>query len=266
MASIKFLSIFTLVLVVNQLSAVLSYRTYDNYVIEAKSDCDSSKSIISCFKYRLGRYLWSFQLDALNFDKRATDGNEFYEFVALNSTNTDSELFPEARYTAGEGELTKGYNFVKRAISHFAANNGIRLGIDEDSGIQIESAPGDDEDEIETGRGKFHKKLLKKKKKKLKIIFPIIAMMKLFGIKILLKLVLLSIGLVQLMVLGAGGGLFLYLRRNTLCKVQPYLVHTSSHTQSESELPYSSEKWPVSVSAYNKDWASARAYQGQRSF
>lgn len=38
----------------------------------------------------------------------------------------------------GDQELSKGYKFIKRVLSNFAANNGIRLNVDDETGVQIE--------------------------------------------------------------------------------------------------------------------------------
>lgn len=41
-------------------------------------------------------------------------------------------------YDLGDQELSKGYKFIKRVLSNFAANNGIRLNVDDETGVQIE--------------------------------------------------------------------------------------------------------------------------------
>lgn len=75
----------------------------------------------------------------------------------------------------------------------------------------------------------------KKKKKKLALILPLTILLKLTHLKILVTKVLLGIGAVQLILIVGGALIFHYLKNNTLCKVQPHLVHTHSHVSDYSE-------------------------------
>lgn len=73
------------------------------------------------------------------------------------------------------------------------------------------------------------KKKRKYKKRKWHIILPLAILLKLTHLKLMLLKVLLGIGGVQLILIVFGALLFHYLKNNTLCKIQPHLVHTHSH-------------------------------------
>lgn len=138
-------------------------------------------------------------------------------------------------------------------------------------------------------RGKKNKL---KRKRKWQIILPIAILLKLTHLKILAVKILLGIGGAQLLLIVGGALLFHYLKNNTLCKIQPHLVHTHSHiTEHEpglfiffilfqkfrrkddilsvSEISYPSYGYQQHASpsyasggssGYSKDWATNRAY------
>lgn len=95
-----YIKLFVLVFIYSQY--VEAVKQYDNYVLEAQTDCKSGKSYWSCIKYRFGRYLWSLELNAFDF---MNDQRNVIELVTLNQTDYNSELFPEARFASGNMKL-----------------------------------------------------------------------------------------------------------------------------------------------------------------
>lgn len=90
-------------------------RPADDYVATAQSECFSSKRIMSCFRYKAARYLWSAANGRLNFfdqdnsrtlktgaakDASSSAGTVF-NLVQLTEPSTEL-VFPEARQQAGE--------------------------------------------------------------------------------------------------------------------------------------------------------------------
>lgn len=67
------------------------------------------------------------------------------------------------------------------------------------------------------------------------MIFPLAILIKLLHLKITLLPIILGIGIVQILLVAGGAILFHYLKNNTLCRIQPHLVHTHSHGISASE-------------------------------
>lgn len=81
----------------------------DDYVATAQSECFASKRIMSCFRYKAARYLWSAANGRMNFfdpdnsrtlGKGASAGGSF-NLVQLSEPSTEV-IFPEARQQAGE--------------------------------------------------------------------------------------------------------------------------------------------------------------------
>lgn len=98
MVSLKPFVIGLLIIVCVYCQNTSANKQYDNYVLEAQTDCKSGKSYWSCIKFRFGRYLWSLDLDAFSF---ATQPQNGIELVPLNNTDFNTELFPEARFSSG---------------------------------------------------------------------------------------------------------------------------------------------------------------------
>lgn len=87
----------------------------DDYVATAQSECFSSKRIMSCFRYKAARYVWSAANGRLNFfeqDNSRTLGakgassasnsmSTTFNLVQLSEPSTEM-IFPEARQQAGE--------------------------------------------------------------------------------------------------------------------------------------------------------------------
>lgn len=87
----------------------------DDYVATAQSECFSSKRIMSCFRYKAARYLWSAANGRLNFFEQdnsrtlgvakdasaSTSTSTSFNLVQLSEPSTEI-IFPEARQQAGE--------------------------------------------------------------------------------------------------------------------------------------------------------------------
>lgn len=104
MVSSKPFCIGLLVIVCIFCQNISAIKQYDNYVLEAQTDCKSGKSYWSCMKYRLGRYLWSLELGAFHFVNGPRNG---IELITLNNTDISTELFPEARFSSGNFKTFK---------------------------------------------------------------------------------------------------------------------------------------------------------------
>lgn len=98
MVSFKPFVIGLLVIVCVFCQNISANKQYDNYVLEAQTDCKSGKSYWSCIKYRLGRYLWSLDLDAFSSVFEPRNG---IELISLNNSEVSTDLFPEARFSSG---------------------------------------------------------------------------------------------------------------------------------------------------------------------
>lgn len=93
-------------------------KPLDDYVVAAQSECFTSKRILSCFRYKAARYLWSAASGRMNwFDKdnsrtlmaadRASGGSSSdppvqssFRFVQLSEPST-ALVFPGARQEMG---------------------------------------------------------------------------------------------------------------------------------------------------------------------
>lgn len=153
--------------------------------------------------------------------------------------------------------------FIKRAISTFIDGHGVRIGIGTDSGPRILQ-----DNIIETGGVGGNSRGLKKRKWNL--IFPLAILVKLLHLKLTLIPIIVGVGLIQLLLIAGGALLFHYLRNNTLCRIQPHLIHSHSHVSetgpeiggafgASASYPYGSPT-PYNHAGYNKDWATNRAY------
>lgn len=71
----------------------------DDYVLNTQSECYKSKRLLSCFKYRFSRYLWSFATGRMNWfasENQAVETTGGLKLVRLNEPKED-DVFPEAR-------------------------------------------------------------------------------------------------------------------------------------------------------------------------
>lgn len=71
----------------------------DDYVLTTQSECYKSKRLVSCFKYRISRYIWSFASGRMNWllpEDQAYEGGNGLRLVRLNEPQED-DVFPEAR-------------------------------------------------------------------------------------------------------------------------------------------------------------------------
>ncbi|XP_058460020.1 uncharacterized protein LOC131435794 [Malaya genurostris] len=236
-----------------------SSNKLDDYVLTTQSECYKSKRLISCFKYRISRYIWSFasgRMDWLLAEKHAYEGGNGVKLVRLNEPQED-DVFPEARQISPyDNEMLKATKFMQRSLNTFIASHGVRLGAGADSGARFLD-DGEDFD----GRGK--------KKRRWSMILPLALLLKLVHMKLLLKPILLGVGLIQILLIAGGLFIFNYFRNSNICRIQPHVIHSHSHIASESapELSYASYGSYPSYSAspynaYNKDWATNRAYSG----
>ncbi|XP_035772755.1 uncharacterized protein LOC118456260 [Anopheles albimanus] len=230
----------------------------DDYVLNTQSECYKSKRLLSCFKYRFSRYLWSFATGRMNWFAAENSGVESangLKLVRLAEPKED-DVFPEARQMSPyDSELVKGAKFLQRSLNTFIASHGVQVGLGADSGARFLA-----DDDFEA-RGK--------KKRKWSLILPLAVMLKLVHLKLLLKPILLGVGLIQVLLIGGGLLLFYFFRNTNICKIQPHVIHAHSHISSESspELTYAAYGGYPSYSAspynaYSKDWASNRAYSG----
>ncbi|XP_058116981.1 uncharacterized protein LOC131288667 [Anopheles ziemanni] len=232
----------------------------DDYVLNTQSECYKSKRILSCFKYRFSRYLWSFATGRMSWfatENSAVDSTSGLKLVRLNEPKED-DVFPEARQMSPyDSELVKGAKFLQRSLNTFIASHGVQVGMGAESGARFLA-----DDDFEA-RGK------KQKQRKWSLILPLAVMLKLVHLKLLLKPILLGVGLIQLLLIAGGLLIFHFFRNTNICKIQPHVIHAHSHIASESapELSYAAYGAYPSYSAspynaYNKDWASNRAYSG----
>ncbi|XP_050087567.1 uncharacterized protein LOC126572366 [Anopheles aquasalis] len=230
----------------------------DDYVHNTQSECYKSKRLLSCFKYRFSRYLWSFATGRMNWfaaENSGVEGANGLKLVRLAEPKED-DVFPEARQMSPyDSELVKGAKFLQRSLNTFIASHGVQVGVGADSGARFMA-----DDDFEA-RGK--------KKRKWSMILPLAVMLKLVHLKLLLKPILLGVGLIQVLLIGGGLLLFYFFRNTNICKIQPHVIHAHSHISSESspELTYAAYGGYPSYSAspynaYSKDWASNRAYSG----
>ncbi|KXJ77426.1 uncharacterized protein LOC109414760 [Aedes albopictus] len=229
----------------------------DDYVLTTQSECYKSKRLVSCFKYRISRYIWSFASGRMNWllsEDKAYEGGNGLRLVRLNEPQED-DVFPEARQILPhDNEIMKAAKFLQRSLNTFIAAHGVRIGMGSDSGARF----FDDVDNFD-GRGK--------KKKRWNMILPLALMLKLVHMKLLLKTILLGVGLIQVLLIAGGLIIFNYFRHSSICRLQPHVVHSHSHIASESspEISYSAYGAYPSYSAspynaYSKDWATNRAY------
>lgn len=83
----------------------------DDYVLTTQSECYKSKRLVSCFKYRISRYVWSFASGRVNWfqaEDKATDGGSGLRLVRLAEPQED-DVFPEARQVSGELGIIYNY-------------------------------------------------------------------------------------------------------------------------------------------------------------
>ncbi|KAL1380946.1 hypothetical protein pipiens_013826 [Culex pipiens pipiens] len=237
----------------------------DDYVLTTQSECYKSKRLVSCFKYRISRYVWSFASGRVNWfqaEDKATDGGSGLRLVRLAEPQED-DVFPEARQvSAYDNELMRVAKFMQRSLNTFIATHGVRVGMGSDSGARFLDEVNSANANVDAfeARGK-------KKKQRWSMILPLALMLKLVHMKLLLKPILLGVGLIQVLLIVGGFLIFNYFRHNNVCRIQPHLIHSHSHIASESspELSYATYGTYPSYSAspynaYNKDWASNRAY------
>lgn len=83
-----------------------SNKLNDDYVLTTQSECYSSKRIVSCFKYRISRYLWSFATGRMNIFSQENDLSNGIKFIRLNEPSDNGAMFPESRQFSGK------YNFI----------------------------------------------------------------------------------------------------------------------------------------------------------
>uniref|UniRef100_A0A182P5Z0 Uncharacterized protein n=1 Tax=Anopheles epiroticus TaxID=199890 RepID=A0A182P5Z0_9DIPT len=232
----------------------------DDYVLNTQSECYKSKRLLSCFKYRFSRYLWSFATGRMNWfaaENQAVESTGGLKLVRLNEPKED-DVFPEARQISPyDSEVIKGAKFLQRSLNTFIASHGVQVGMGAESGARFLA-----DDDFEA-RGK------KQKQRKWSLILPLAVMLKLVHLKLLLKPILLGVGLIQVLLIAGGLLLFHFFRNTNICKIQPHVIHAHSHISSESspELSYAAYGAYPSYSAspynaYSKDWASNRAYSG----
>lgn len=86
-------------------------RTTDDYVVSAQSECFASKRIVSCFRYKAARYLWSMANGKMNLfehdnsrsivsDAETSTAASGFHFVQLTEPSHEI-LFPAARQLPG---------------------------------------------------------------------------------------------------------------------------------------------------------------------
>lgn len=240
----------------------------DDYVLTTQSECYKSKRLVSCFKYRISRYIWSFASGRVNWflseDKASETAGAGLRLVRLSEPQED-DVFPEARQiSAYDNEMLRVAKFLQRSLNTFIATHGVRVGMGSDSGArvldEVSANINANVDSAFEARGK-------KKKQRWSMILPLALMLKLVHMKLLLKPILLGVGLIQVLLIVGGFLIFNYFRHNNVCRIQPHLIHSHSHIASESspELSYATYGTYPSYSAspynaYSKDWASNRAY------
>ncbi|GAB0087547.1 hypothetical protein DMENIID0001_018710 [Sergentomyia squamirostris] len=267
------------------IACAVAEKKTDDYVLTTQNDCYASKKFFTCLKYRTVRYVWAIATGRMNlFDPDTKlEGENRFRLVQLSDPEKE-ELFSEPRQLSTDTEVTRAMKFVKRSINTFLSFHGVGMGIDNDRGARL----------IEGGDGDNNSEGRRIRRKKLNLIFPLAILLKLAHLKVMLLPILLGIGAIQLLLIAGGALLFHFLRNNTLCKVQPHLIHSHSHVTDSSpgvfdrsgmESPYSSNQqdprnltnaYDISYNSYqgynpygppygghisyNKDWATNRAY------
>ena len=79
-----------------------NFKKVDEYVLNQQSNCYQSKKLLSCFRYRIAKTIWSFSTGRMNLfaqenDLKGTGGIKMVQLAEPENT----ELFLEARENSG---------------------------------------------------------------------------------------------------------------------------------------------------------------------
>ncbi|XP_044754691.1 uncharacterized protein LOC123313758 [Coccinella septempunctata] len=144
----------------------------DDYVEELRHRCNFTKKAYVCTKFRLFDYM---EHEGLLPETTPKAMGGFVRLVKMERQSVDPGLFPESRYFGGDSELMKIVKFVQRKAARFLENQAMSLALPEGAEIV---------DVDSTGKGGGKKK---------EMLIPLIMLFKLFKIKVLVSLVLLSV-------------------------------------------------------------------------
>lgn len=77
-------------------------KKVDDYVLNQQSNCYQSKQLVSCFRYRIAKTVWSFATGRMNLFAQENDleGAGGIRVVRLADPEK-SEMFPESRHSSG---------------------------------------------------------------------------------------------------------------------------------------------------------------------
>ncbi|XP_037037943.1 uncharacterized protein LOC119075581 [Bradysia coprophila] len=244
--------VFCLIFVISDIRC--SEQNTDKYITSSKAECFSSKRLFSCIKYKAARFIWSVAVGRIQFNLL---NDERFNLVKIANDSDDNEFW-EYRHDQDVSETSKILSFLKRSVHTFLAAHGFQISFDNDIGARL--LP-DAHSHHSTG----------KKKRKLKLIVPLLILLKVAAI-------LVGIGGIQLLLVGGGLFFYQYVRNcaqntvekttpsNPQCKSQEVTMRTSIIDQ-EPESPFANYEYRyISPPSYHssassaKDWANNRAY------
>lgn len=72
----------------------------DNYITSSRSECFSSKNLISCVKYKTARFIWSVATGQVQLIKNPIF-NEHFHLIPITNNDADGTDFSEYRFQSG---------------------------------------------------------------------------------------------------------------------------------------------------------------------
>ncbi|XP_018332521.1 uncharacterized protein LOC108742016 [Agrilus planipennis] len=147
----------------------------DEYLIETMISCESSKSLLDCFKYRIIKYLTKVVLEE---EYLPLNISGYIEVIKVKS-KVDENDEESARYFPNDDQITKFWKYVQRLENKYLANHALKVKLPTGSEIISDSIKVLDE-----GRRRKNNKVA---------IIPMLTLLKIFKIKFLLAAVLLTL-------------------------------------------------------------------------
>ncbi|XP_045473886.1 uncharacterized protein LOC123680163 [Harmonia axyridis] len=154
----------------------------DDYVEELKHRCNFTRKAYACTKYRLFELM---DHEGLLPENTPKSFGGLVRLVKIERQNYDVGLFGEARYYGGDSELMKIIKYVQRKAVKFLEGQAMSFALPDGARVV------DVEDNEVAGDEARRKKGEGGKKKEM--LIPLIMLFKLFKIKVLVSLVLLSV-------------------------------------------------------------------------
>lgn len=79
-----------------------SIKKVDDYVLNQQSNCYQSKKLLSCFRYRIAKTIWSFATGRMNLFAQENDPEGAGGIRVVRLTDPENtELFSEGRQSSG---------------------------------------------------------------------------------------------------------------------------------------------------------------------